>query len=89
MKNAFYLSIICSSLLFFSACERSTQDVKTEVKKMLLEDFRGELKIKNFSLIHADGNEYAGFVETTDQGNMLISVVADKDQIIYEVVASN
>jgi len=87
IKNNTVLLLV-SGIVFLTSCNRSSDNLERQLKTRIEKDSNNELKIKSITLVKNDGNEFVGLLETSDSVSMLISVHADDQNFIYQIIDS-
>ena len=80
--------IVLTGILLFSCQQIDNKDLEREVVKLIEQDFGEDIKINSLTLINVDGNEYAGLLLFNDSVKAKISVVAEENSIIYNILDS-
>ncbi len=97
-KNNFYkvfvglIFLICVTSIFITSCGVSIEDLTEEVKISMEQTWIDEgitgITIKDLTLVHKSGNEYAGILETQEpNGNFkyTVEVIYDGENIRWEI----
>lgn len=90
MKMKFLLTSLLFSILF--SCGTNTNDLATEVQLSMEETFANEnleIEITSLQLVHKQGNEYSGILETMEDGEKFtysVEVISDGDTFKWEII---
>ena len=94
MKNTKHLVILAFlSAILFTSCKLSTNELAQEVENSIEETWEKEnitgISINDFTLTHKNENEYAGILETIEDGERYIysvEVVYDGENMQWEII---
>lgn len=73
------------------ACGPNTEDLALEVQQSMEENFASEnleIEISSFQLVHKQGNEYSGILETIEEGEKYtytVEVISDGESFKWEI----
>lgn len=86
--NLILISLLISTLV---ACGPNTEDLALEVQQSMEENFASEnlgIEITSFQLVHKQGNEYSGILETIEEGEKFtysVEVISDGETFKWEI----
>jgi hypothetical protein len=90
MKIKFLIASLLISILV--SCGTNTNDLAAEVQKSMEENFANEnleIEITSLQLVHKQGNEYSGILETIEDGEKFtysVEVISDGDTFKWEII---
>lgn len=92
-KTKCYVIALLISMSLLTSCKLSTNELTQEVRYSMMETWKKEnftdISIRDLTLTHKSGNEYAGILETIEDGQSIIysvEVIYDGENMQWEIL---